>query len=291
VPLEPKRPACPLCLAPERRLLFVKDGFPVARCERCGLVYVDAELGSAQLQERYGAGYYEGSVFHDYAGEREERIAGARSHCELIARLAPPGRLLDVGCAMGFFLHAASERWQVTGVELSGFAADYARQEFGHPVLNGDISQVDLPDRHFDVVTLWNTIEHMAEPRQAMASVARVTVPGGLVVLTTGNVRGPLARRDLKNWELMAPPEHVYFFDPGTITRLLEEAGFEVRRIVQDGVVARSGSLAAPRIRMLASAAGLGDVMTVYARRGSRRAPRSPLRPGLARRLRPVARV
>jgi SAM-dependent methyltransferase len=274
-----------------RRVLLTKDDYPIARCEGCGLVYVDAELDSVQLRERYGSGYYEGSVFHDYAGEREERIAGARSHCELLSRLAPAGRLLDVGCAMGFFLHAASEHWQVTGVELSGFAADYARREFGHQVLTGDVSEVDLPERSFNVVTLWNTIEHMARPRQAMASIARVTVPGGLIVLTTGNVRGPLARHDLDRWELMTPPEHVYFFDPGTITRLLEEAGFEVRRIVQDGVVARRGLLTSPRIRMIASTAGLGDVMTVYARRGARRPRRSQLRAGFARRLRPVGRV
>jgi 2-polyprenyl-3-methyl-5-hydroxy-6-metoxy-1,4-benzoquinol methylase len=270
----------------------VKQGFPVARCRTCGLVYVDADLDSARMQERYGAGYYGGEVFHDYAGERAERIASARSHCQLLAQIVPSGRLLDVGCAMGFFLEAASERWDVTGVELSGFAADYAMREFGHPVLTGDVSSVDLPERSFDLVTVWNTIEHMADPRAAMARIARVAAPGALVVITTGNVSGPLARRNLAAWDLMTPPEHLYFFAPNTIGNLLDKAGFEVRRVVQDGIVAKDDRpLRSARSRTIASAVGLGNVMTVYARRSAVTARRTRALRGLGWRLRPVRRV
>jgi SAM-dependent methyltransferase len=209
----------------------------------------------------------------------------------VIAPLTRPGRLLDVGCAAGFFLEAASERWDVTGVELSGFAADYARREFGHVVHTGDIADAGLPDDSFDVVTLWNTVEHMSDPRTALAHVGRVAAPGALVVLTTGNASGPMARRDLANWNLMAPPEHLYFFDPSTITRLLADAGLSVRRIVQDGLVNTDGLLARPRARMLASALGLGNVMTVYARPvdGLTQPQSRPAR--IAARLRPVSRV
>ena len=208
-------------------------------------------------------------MFHDYVGEREQRIASARSHCGLLAPLKPGGRLLDVGCATGFFLEAASEHWDVTGVELSAFAAGYARREFGHNVLNGDIAEVDLPDAAFDVVTLWNTVEHVSDPRNVIAHVARVAAPDALIVLTTGNSAGPLARRDLANWNLMTPPEHLYFFDPATITRLLVGAGITVRRIVQDGIVTTGGVLSSPRARQLAGLLGLGNVMTVYARQAS----------------------
>lgn len=286
------RNECPVCSCPSRERLFDKDGFPIARCGSCSHVYVDAQLGSSDLQERYGEDYYQGGVFHDYLAERDERIASARAYCALISTLKPSGRLLDVGCATGFFLEAASAHWQVTGVELSPFAADYARREFGHSVLTGDITDVDLPDGSFDVVTLWNTIEHMSEPRDSIGRVAQLAAPDALVVVTTGDVTGTLARRSLVDWELMAPPEHMHFFSPRTITLLLERAGLEVRRIAHDGCVAKGGLLATRRAKLLASAAGLGNVMTVFARRTGRHgAMRTRTGASFLRRVRPIARV
>lgn len=286
----PPQPACRVCGATERQRLLSKNGLPIVRCLSCGLVYVDAQIDTAELAERYGAAYYGGDVFHDYLGERDERVAGARNQCELLAQLQPAGRLLDVGCAAGFFLHAASERWDVTGVELSPFAADHARREFGLRVLTGDIADVALADASFDIVTLWNTIEHVANPQSVIEQVARVAAPGALVVISTGNVMGPQAKRDLAGWNLMTPPEHLYFFDPRTISLLLERAGLTVRRITHDGLVVPSGVLAAPRLRALMSIL-TGNVMTVYARREAS----ARMRPGPVRRLertfRPVGRV
>ena len=268
-----------------------KDGFAIVRCRACGLVYVDADMQSADLVERYGAEYYGGTVFHDYLGEREERLAGARQQCGLLARLQPSGRLLDVGCATGFFLEAASRTWDVTGVELSEFAADYARREFGHHVITGDISEAGLPDAAFDVITLWNTIEHVSNPLSVMENIARVAAPGALIVLTTGNVAGFQARRDLANWNLMTPPEHLYFFDPKTISLLLERTGLWVRRVAHDGITTESGILASSRARMFASLV-TGNVMTVFARnddRNGRGGTSIPVR--LQRALRPIRTV
>lgn len=252
-------------------------------------MFVDAVISAAELESHYGEEYYTGGVFHDYIGEREERVASARAHCDLLAQLAPRGRLLDVGCAAGFFLEAAATRWEVTGVEFSPYAADFARRTLGHRVLTGDIASVDLDAASFEVVTLWNTIEHMSDPVNALARVAEVAAPGGLVVITTGNVSGPIARRSLPEWDLMAPPEHLFFFSPQTITRLLHEAGLTVRRIVQDGIVAHDGLLATPIARTVASGLGLGNVMTVYARRPAN--GRVQVGDSVIRRLRPVSQV
>jgi 2-polyprenyl-3-methyl-5-hydroxy-6-metoxy-1,4-benzoquinol methylase len=239
----------------------------------------------------HGPDYFTGSVFEDYIGEREERLASARRLSAMLARLQPEGRLLDVGCATGFFLEPAAQFWEVTGVELSEFAAEYARREFGHTVYTGDLADVGIPDASFDVVTLWNTIEHVADAREVMKHVARVAAPGALIVLTTGNVSGPLARRDLAKWGLMTPPAHLYFFGPRTITRLLEDTGLIVRRIAQDGRVATSGAFATRLVRTAASVLGLGDLMTVFARRPSEARLGRSLPRGLERRFRPIARV
>jgi SAM-dependent methyltransferase len=263
-----KRIRCALCGAVERTHVLDKDGYPIARCRSCGLVQVDVELGRDELEQIYGEDFFtEEELFHDYVAQRDVRLESGASLSAILARLVPDGRLLDVGSAAGFFLEAASRYYEVTGVEFSPFAADFARREFGHRVLTGDVTEAGLEGEQFDVVTMWATIEHMADPLAAVRAVAGLTRPGGLFVLSTGDVTGPLARRDLYGWNLMLPPYHLFFFSPQTIELLLAKAGFRLRKIVYDGVVTESGPLASRRGNSLATALGLGNVMTVYSTR------------------------
>ena len=268
---------CPLCGEARREPLFAKDGWPIARCPACGLVYVDAALDRAAIEAIYGPDYYAGEAFGDYLGERDARLASGRARVELLASLVGHGRLLDVGCAAGFFLHAASERYEVTGVEVSAFAAQYAREQFGLPVFTGELADAPLEPAAFDVVTLWDVVEHVRDPRAVLDEVARVTRPGGVLALTTGNVEGPLARRDLRRWDLMHPPGHLLFFSPRTLERLLNDTGFEVERLVFDGLASTRPRLRAAPARTTAAALGLGNVMTAFARR-SRSPRRHPVR-------------
>ena len=245
----------------------MKDSWPVVRCSGCTLVYVDATLDRAALEDLYGRDYYEGAVFDDYLGERELRLASARGRVRQLMSVAPSGRLLDVGCAAGYFLHAASERYDVTGVEVSAFAAAYARREFGAHVFTGEIFDAPLEDDQFDLVTMWDVLEHVTDPGRVLGEIARVTRPDGLLVITTGNVDGPLARRDLEGWNLMTPPAHLTFFSPRTIEPLLVRSGFQVERLVADGFVSTRPRLVHSRVRAVIGTLGVGNVMTVFARR------------------------
>jgi SAM-dependent methyltransferase len=281
---------CSVCQTAEPVRLFDKDGYLIVRCRACGLVQVGTKPSAAELAEIYGEAYFTDDVFHDYVGEREIRLASGGDLARTLAAIVPSGRLLDIGCAAGFFLAAAREHYDVTGVELSAFASEYARNEFGLRVLTGDISEAGLDGETFDVVTLWNTIEHMPNPLGSLETAASLTEPGALLVLSTGDASGPLARRGLRDWNLMTPPHHLFFFTPRTIDELLSESGFRLRRIVYDGMVAERGVLASPRARQLATVLGLGNVMTVYAVRSSSRETPSRGRRLLAR-YRPLALV
>jgi hypothetical protein len=228
--------ACALCGAAARTRLFDKDGYPIARCRSCGLVQVDVELGREELEKIYGEDYFtEEELLHDYVAEREIRLESGARVAHALTKVVPGGRLLDVGAAAGFFLEPASRHYDVTGVEISPFASEYARREFGLRVLPGDLTR-----------------------------------PGGVLVMSTGDVSGPLARRDLEGWNLMLPPYHLYFFSPRTIDLLLAEAGFELRRIVYDGIVAERGRLRSRLAQRAATLLGTGNVMTVYATRADR---------------------
>jgi len=259
-----ERSECALCTGALEHL-FEKDGYPICRCRSCGLVQVGAVLSRDELERIYGEEYFSSEVFHDYVAEGDIRVEAGRAAARTLARLVPAGRLLDVGCAAGFFLEAASAHYEVTGVELSPFASSYARKTLGLRVFTGDVTDGMLDGEQFDVVTAWNTIEHMADPLRAFAAIARVMRPGALLALSTGDVTGPLARLGLRTWNLMAPPYHLFFFSPNTIDLLLAKTGFEPRRLVYDGVIAARGPLASEAGRLTAAVAGVGNVMTVYA--------------------------
>ena len=287
-----RREGCALCGGAEREHLFERDGYPISRCHTCGLIQVDLALGSDELGAIYGEEYFsENGPFHDYVAERSARLDSGRRLVAALSSIVPAGRLLDVGCAAGFFIAPAAERYDVTGVEVSSYASEYARREFGLRVLTGTLSEVGLEDEHFNVVTLWNTIEHVVDPLETVRELAPLTSPGSLLVLSTGDVSGPLARRDLQAWNLMSPPFHLFFFSPATIGRLLAMAGFRVRRIVYDGVVASAGPLASPRGRWIAALAGVGNVMTVYAQRTHTPLETPSRSRRLAARYRPLGRL
>lgn len=282
-----RRSHCALC-GDGLKPLFDKDGYAVCRCGSCSLVQVNAALSRDELERIYGEEYFSSEVFHDYVAEREVRVLAGRAAVQTLARLVPAGKLLDVGCAAGFFLEAASAQYEATGVELSPFASSYARDTLGLRVFTGDVSDGALDGERFDVVTAWNTIEHMADPLGAFTMIGRIMPPGGLLAVSTGDVTGPLARFDLRNWNLMVPPYHLFFFSPKTIDLLLARAGFEVRRVVYDGVVAMRGPLASEAGRLTATMAGLGNVMTVYATRTTASRNGSSVARRLAARYRPL---
>ncbi len=282
-----RRSQCALC-AGALEPLFDKAGYAICRCRSCGLVQVGAAPTRDELEQIYGEEYFSSEVFHDYVAERDVRVEAGRAAAGTLAQLVPAGRLLDVGCAAGFFLEAASAHYEVTGVELSPFASSYARETLGLRVFTGDVTEGMLDGEQFDVVTVWNTIEHMADPLAALAAIARLTRPGALLTLSTGDVTGPLARLGLRNWNLMEPPYHLFFFSPKTIDLLLGKAGFELRRIVYDGVVAARGPLASEAGRLAAAVAGVGNVMTVYALRTTAVGTASSVAGRLAARYRPL---
>jgi len=146
-----ERSECALCTGALEHL-FEKDGYPICRCRSCGLVQVGAVLSRDELERIYGEEYFSSEVFHDYVAEGDIRVEAGRAAARTLARLVPAGRLLDVGCAAGFFLEAASAHYEVTGVELSPFASSYARKTLGLRVFTGDVTDGMLDGEQFDVV-------------------------------------------------------------------------------------------------------------------------------------------
>jgi len=212
----------------------------IVQCRQCGLVYTDPRQNGEHIIETYQA--VEDPL---YLEEREGRILTFEHHVKPLERLTGPpnGRsLLDVGCYTGVFVEiAASHGWDVWGVEPSRWAVGEANRRSLH-VLQGTLETADLPEAYFDVVTMWDVIEHLADPIGALQHVHRLLKPGGLVVLHTIDIDSLFARLLGARWPWLMEM-HLYYFSRRTLRVMLEKCGFRVLSDRPQGRYLRLGYL------------------------------------------------
>jgi SAM-dependent methyltransferase len=191
----------------------------------------------------YGADSYFGGQVS--IKEKHQFLARARERMDLIEETCgQTGDLMDVGCSIGLFLHEASKRgWKTYGIDVSNRALLHARQTFGLDAIVGTLEHTSFEPRSFDVVTLFDSIEHMPNPTRALEKAWQVLKPSGVLVITTPDIDGFLPRwtyrvlcRPFGIWEHPTPPDHLYEFSVDTITKLVERAGFEVSRVRTESI-------------------------------------------------------
>jgi 2-polyprenyl-3-methyl-5-hydroxy-6-metoxy-1,4-benzoquinol methylase len=200
----------------------------VVRCRGCGLGILPAALRAVTESTYVEA---EDTL---YVEQAEERIYNAD---RLLQLLPAGGRLLDVGSACGFLLVAARQRgYAVQGLEPSLWAAEYARRRFGLSVWRGPLEEAPFEAKSFEAIVLADTIEHLKDPRGAVAAAHRWLVPGGHVLLLTPDFGSFVARLLGRHWWALLD-DHYYYFTRATLRRLLESEGFVVERIAALGRV------------------------------------------------------
>ena len=236
--------ACNLCGGVEHRRLFCKRGFELVGCAGCGLAFIANPPRADELAGLYSAAAdYHGALL-DPADPGFAAMRGvARQHVKMLRRSvrAPHGlRLLDIGCSSGLFLDAArAAGCEVAGAELSTDTAAFARNHFGLDVHAGDWREGGYAEGSFDVITLFDVIEHLPDPLGELSAIRRLLKPGGLLLQSTPNIDGLFPRLSyalvnrLDYWPHPEPPYHLYQFSDRTLAELTERAGYEVTRIDQ----------------------------------------------------------
>jgi 2-polyprenyl-3-methyl-5-hydroxy-6-metoxy-1,4-benzoquinol methylase len=265
---------CNACGTPDPEARWQRDGHAIVACRACGLVYVGDDLSTIDFDALYDERYYTGgheAAFADYLGQAAARRRMARRKLFGLRRIKPRGRLLDIGCAAGFFLAEARAHYEVQGVEPSAFAARFAREQLKLPVFTGTLQAAVLPAGHFDLVTLWDVIEHVADPVALLAEVERLLAPQGRVVLTTGDIGSAYAQARLPEWHLLTPPFHLYFYDRRTLAATAARAGLQVEHIAARGVDGDGAWARSKPALLLGWLRGRGDIMQVRLKKGAAR--------------------
>ena len=224
VNLAPLAPLCILCRADASHNVLYTG---ILQCPSCGLVFADAQVNADALKEIYQQSYFFGDEYLNYVEDKPFLQKNLLARMRTLRQFSPGGRLFEIGCAYGFFLELAQKYWKAEGCDLSDQACAYARG-LGLNAVGGEFMALDVKQNEYDVVALWDTIEHLARPDLYVGKAAQALKSGGIFCATTGDIGSLMARVRKQHWRLIHPPTHLYYFDRKTMETLLAKNGLEV---------------------------------------------------------------
>ena len=224
---------CYLCSSPTRMYLH-KNGFDLYKCVSCGLIRTDLkEKYETFVEKHYSRGYFTGdatrSAYADYGKDKAYITKNLNKFLRFIRERKTRGTFLDVGCAYGYAVESAlAYGFDAYGFDASLHAVEEAKTLVGSKrIQQGLISNVSYGQQKFDVVSLFDVFEHLADPVRDIKRLAGFLSPDGVMMIATGDVKSVAARIFGRRWTFFIPPQHLFFFDHKTMTTALEKAGLK----------------------------------------------------------------
>lgn len=212
------------------RLLGGAEAFALVRCRRCGLIYLNPRPTPDEMERYYPSNYDPYTRRNEvvsWCDRLRYRVAIERM-CRIAAGRQAPGRLLDIGCGDGDFLAGMQQRgWQVCGLDTSLVAVDLARSK-GLDVFLGPLDQASYSEASFDLITMWDVLEHLHDPGAYLAHIRRLLTPAGRFVVTLPNPHSLDFRIFGSLWTGLDIPRHLYIFVRPALLALLNQAGLKV---------------------------------------------------------------
>ncbi|PLX26231.1 hypothetical protein C0580_00355 [Candidatus Parcubacteria bacterium] len=223
---------CPICKGEDHRLFCQKNDYDLHLCKNCNLVFVWPPPNV--LDDVYSKNYFHKDDqdhkfgYTNYDQDKEMMRPVFVKHLDHFSSLVEGRKIFDIGSATGYFLDLAKQRgWDTYGIDISDYASQLAREK-GHRAWAGkDLSVVDTEDK-FDIVTMWDVLEHLPDPLVYLKELRSKMVEDSVLAVNTID-RGSLWAKMLgKRWQLIMPPEHLMYYTYKNLEDLFDKAGFEI---------------------------------------------------------------
>ena len=198
---------------------------------------------SDELAEIYDSRYFRDDPgfsnrrgYADYVGDARAHRFNARRRLRMLEEYHDAsGRLLDVGCAAGFFVaEARALGLEAEGIDVSEDMVSWGTEHVTEKLAVEPFAECERPGASVQIVTMWDYIEHSIDARADIERAYEILAPNGIIALSTGDIESRFARWSGRRWHLLTPRHHNYFFGRTTLTRMLDQAGFELVRTAHD---------------------------------------------------------
>ena len=232
--------SCPLCNYSDYLEIYRERGaIGIVRCQNCSLIYTNPMVKEPE-KNYWGKAeqYYEEARLIFNGTAKCHRDPSYIEDLKIIERIMPTGDFLDIGTNVGFFLrHTRGKKWNVFGIEPSPSLSDMARKHFGLNVKTSYLEEAGFEDNFFDIVTMTDVFEHVAEPKKMLLGIRRVLKKGGILFIKVPNGNYNLLKlwlakiaKNLQDYDIFDSYEHLTHYTQGTLKRILEECGFKVAK-------------------------------------------------------------
>jgi ubiquinone/menaquinone biosynthesis C-methylase UbiE len=215
--------------------LFQKAKAFYYKCNVCSIVFQNPQPIFELTEEIYdGEHYHERYIKSEYIYLPTSRIYLREIKKELGEKnnIENKVKLLDIGCGIGYFLHLAKrEGYEVEGADISVWAGKYSKEKYNIDVITGNFLEISFTDKSYDLVTLWQTIEHLPTPNLFLEKIYKILKPGGYVCIATPDVESWIARFYGRFWNCYMPDEHICLFDFKSMKTILQKNGFDPYKI------------------------------------------------------------
>ena len=230
---------CFVCGSKEYSLRYKKFGFDVVNCSECSMVYVNPRPNNEHLIKYYteslASAYFQEYIIAPTQEYRIDRIVKPRLNY-LLNKIPGKGKWLDVGCSSGLLLsEGAKTGWDPYGIEFEETSANAAR-DVGIFIYEKPIEDLGIENK-FDLVTMFEVLEHVADPKGTLEHCFTAMTKGGHIVITVPNIEGIEFEILEDKHSNIAPPSHLNYFSPQTLTDILIKYGFEIVELDTPGLL------------------------------------------------------
>ena len=269
--METEKVLCNLCGDGDYRILHsLGEEGNIVKCKKCELVYRNPRPTQKEIDKWYEEDFhqteYKTLYGREYTQDRENISKIAQTRMKVINSLTKPGRILDVGCAAGFFLDVARDQgWDPYGVEVSPYIAKIAQGQMKLNVFVGELHQAKYQSDFFTATAIWYVLEHTQNPYEILKEMSRITNRGGIVAVSCPNIGGTYYKLCTKEWLKEQPSlHHFYDLSRKTLGKMMEKAGLKVEKMTFGGKIFSNGKIT---IRSRWEWLPWGNTMAVYARK------------------------
>lgn len=217
---------CRICSSVKGKILFRRKKRTFFICEECNVIFIVPQPSQDELRNYYNDKDY----YKSWGSFDDARLIKKKTSSEwlkIIRRYKKDGKILEIGCAAGFFLEVAQEKgYDPYGVELSEISGEYAKRRFKEKVFIGAVEEARHPDESFDIISMFDLIEHIPYPEDIIKESFRLLKRDGIVAISTPNTNSLSHKLMRSRWTHYKAAEHLFYFSPCSISFLLKKYGF-----------------------------------------------------------------
>lgn len=221
---------CIICASSQFKELYNKM---LLQCTSCNFITANIQLSGNEVFLLYNNGYFTGKEYYNYIEDKTIIQKNFQKRFKKINKLYPilkMNRVLEIGCAYGFFGEMITQKYckEYTGYDVSNEAIEYGKSHFNLSLYTNNYLDTIHKENFYSDVFLWDVIEHLKEPELYLKKITEELCEGGRIYLTTGDISRFIPKIQGNKWRLIHPPTHLHYFSKKTITKILNNNGFEI---------------------------------------------------------------